>query len=263
MSNGSSTLQYLRHLEVRDENLVLRRFMTGDRFRQIVSSQTLYFPTATKFEDELEGHPTEQDNRDRESKLRSWGLNDDGLATANQANKTVTDWNRQAVVISCWTRNDTDHERMWTDYAKIDGAVAIETTVGRLRQCLGDDFLIIPVRYVDFDRERIPPGHSLLPFFYKRASLFEWENEVRIIGEMVVGGRIGSPRIVSVDLGNLLQRVTISPTAPDQFAADITSIIENSIPNVPIKSSMINPLPSRRPKRGWRPRQDSNLRSTD
>ena len=211
MSNGSSTLQYLRHLEVRDDNLVLRRFMRFKRFCQIIEASTLYFPPASKFEDELEGHPTNQDHRERKSRLRAWGLREGEVATANQANQMAVDWNRQAVVISCWTKNTTDHSRMWADYTRGDEAVAIETTVGRMRHCIGDDFLIIPVQYIDFDREKIPHGHSLLPFFYKRAELVNWENEVRIIGERGIGNAIGSARNVPVDLGALIQKITVWP----------------------------------------------------
>ena len=124
---------------------------------------------------------------------------------------------------------------MWDEYARSDCAVAIETTVGRLQHCLGDDFLIIPVQYIDFDRDQIPHGHSLLPFFYKRAELFEWENEVRIIGEMDIGARIGSPRRVRVDLGALIQKITVAPTEPEDFTDVVRSLTQNSLPNVSIE----------------------------
>lgn len=215
--------------------MVLRRFMPFNRFRQIIETGTLYFPPASKFEDDLEGHPTNRDHKDRESRVRTWGLGERELDTAREANQTVTMWNRQAVVISCWTKNGTDHWRMWADYTGCDEAVAIESTARRIRHCLGDDFLIIPVRYVDFDREKIPHGHSVLPFFYKRAELFEWENEVRIIGEMVIGDRIGSPRIVPVDLGSLIQKITVAPTAPDHFMDVIHTLTQSSLPHVPIE----------------------------
>lgn len=235
MSNGSSTLQYLRHLEVQDDNLVLRRFMPFKRFCQIIETSTLYFPPAQKFEDELEGHPTNQDHRERKSRLRAWDLREGEVAKANQANQMAVDWNRQAVVISCWTKNTTYHSRMWVDRG--NEAVAIETTVGRMRRCIGNNFLVIPVRYIDFDQEKIPHGHSLLPFFYKRAELFDWENEVRIIGEMVIGNAIGSARNVRVDLGALIQKITVSPAAPDHFTDAVRTSTQGTIPDVPIERS--------------------------
>lgn len=236
MGNGSSDLHNLRHHQVQDADLVLRRFMPFNRFRQIIETSTLYFPPASKFEDDLEGHPTHRDQRDRESKFRTWGYGKRELDTAMEANQAVIIINRQAVVISCWTQNGTDHARMWADYTGCDEAVAIESTVGRIRHSLGDDFLIIPVRYLDFDREKIPREHAVVPFFHKRAELFEWENEVRIIGYMEFGALVDSPRIVQVDLASLIQKITVAPTAPDHFMDVVQTLTQNSLPHVPIES---------------------------
>lgn len=222
--------------------MVLRRFMSLKRFRQIIESSSLYFPPASKFEDDFEGNPTNRDHVQRESQLKSYGIGEPELAMAKKANQMTANWNRRAIVISCWTRNSVNHTRMWDEYAGGDCAVAIETTVGRLQNCLGDGFLIIPVKYIDFDRDQIPRGHSLLPFFYKRAELFEWENEVRIIGEMEIGSRIESPRLVRVDLDALIQKITVAPTAPEDFTGVVRSLAQHSLPGVPIEEPKKNRL---------------------
>jgi len=76
-------------------------------------------------------------------------------------------------------------------------AAAIETTVGDLRHGLGSNFLIVAVRYLDFSKQSIPKEPSLQPFLFKRLC-YEWEQEVRVVGEMEVGARIGSLRVVSI-----------------------------------------------------------------
>ena len=49
----------------------------------------------------------------------------------------------------------------------------------------------------DFAKQSIPKRHSLQPYFFKRKS-FSWEREVRIIGAMEMGKRIGSARCVPI-----------------------------------------------------------------
>lgn len=88
-------------------------------------------------------------------------------------------------MISCWNLGLNENKRMWNNYGKDKNAVAIETTLGALKEALGPSFLFVPVSYIDDLEESIPKLHSLEPFFFKRKS-YEWEREIRIIGEMEI-----------------------------------------------------------------------------
>ena len=113
--------------------------------------------------------------------------------------------NQRAIVITCWTASIDESPRMWSEYGRGPDAVALETTVGRLRRALGSAFLIVPVTYLDFSRDTIPREHSLQPFFFKQSS-FAWEREVGVVTEMEVGKRIETPRLASVDLGSCFSK---------------------------------------------------------
>lgn len=223
----------LRHFELSTRDTLLRRFIPWPRFESLVD-QGLYFAPASKFEDKREGHHTNRDGRERDTLLRQHGASDSLVAMAAEANATVQRLNQGPTVISCWTVELPDCSRMWKEYGRSDEAVMIETTVGRLIDCLGDDFLIVQVRYVDLESDRIPRVHSLLPFFHKAKS-YDWEKEVRIIGDMVMGEKIGTPRIVPVNLKDLLTRVVVSPTAPDAFAEAVESLVEKVIPGLKVE----------------------------
>jgi hypothetical protein len=212
--------------------------MPWTRFQDLVETQTLYFASASKFEDKKEGHHTTLDDKERDRCLRRLGFGDKELGMAAEANAVVATHNQSATVINCWTLELADNSRMWREYGRSDEAVMIESTVGRLRYCLGQAFLIVQVSYLDFDRASIPWGHSLLPFLYKRAAEYDWEKEVRVIGEMDRGALVGTPRRVPVKLGDILTRVVVSPTATHRFAEKVESLARTEIPSVRVESKI-------------------------
>lgn len=215
----------LRPFGLSERDTVLRRFMPWLRFKAVFETQTLYFASASSFDDKREGHPTNLDERERERLLRKHGFNATQLAMAAEANSATAAHNQAATVVSCWTVELADNNRMWKEYGRLDEAVMVETTVGRLLDCLGEDFLIVHVQYIDIECDRIPQRHSLFPFFFKDKS-YNWEKEVRIIADMDLGAKFGTARIVPVRLEDLVTRVVVSPTAPDGFAETVESIVE-------------------------------------
>jgi hypothetical protein len=204
----------LRPFETWDDTLVLRRYMADWKFTELLKSKSLYFAPASKFTDKLEGHYTHLDNTREDQQLARWGLDSRARDIAANARALVASHNQKAVVICCWTAGSDEDPRMWSEYGGGPEAVALETTVGRLRRALGSGFLPITVTYLDFSRDTIPRQHSIQPFFFKESS-FAWEREVRVVGEMEVGKRIESPRLVPVALGSVFQRVVVSPFASD------------------------------------------------
>jgi hypothetical protein len=228
----------LRCFEATDDTLVLRRYLSHWKFGKLVDSQSLYFALASSFLDDLEGHYTEFDYRGWDEQLVQWRLDYRARAMASDAKALVTQHNQKAVVISCWTAGADEDSRMWTAYAEGPRAVAVETTVGRLRHAVGPTFLIVPVRYLDFTRHPIPKEHSLQPFFFKRGS-FAWEREVRVVGEMEVGKRIESPRLVPIELASVFQRVVVSPSASSGYRHEVESLLRSASLSLPVQESAL------------------------
>jgi hypothetical protein len=225
----------LRGFGLSARDAILRRFMSWPKFQSLIETQTLYFSPASEFEDKTEGHYTNQDEREREAFLRKLGFSARELTMAAEVNAAVQKLNQGPTVVSCWTEETPENPRMWTDYGRSGEAVMIETTVGRLIDCLGSDFLIVRVRYVDLERDQIPRGHSLLPFFYKDKKCFGWEKEVRIIGDMDQGALIGTPKKMPIKVGDLLTRVVVSPTAPSPFGETVKSLVERAISGLKVE----------------------------
>ena len=173
----------LRRFETHDDALVLRRYVPHSRFVSLIETSALYFAPASAFSNKKEGHYTNLDDDASDRQLARWGLDARARAIAADARSTVARDNQRAIVITCWTASIDESPRMWSEYGRGPDAVALETTVGRLRRALGSAFLIVPVTYLDFSRDTIPREHSLQPFFFKQSS-FAWEREVGVVTEM-------------------------------------------------------------------------------
>jgi len=157
--------ELLRESESNDDTLILRRFMSFPKFQHLINTSSLYLAPASAFDDKLEGHYTFRDYGEWDKQLKNWGLDSKERDIAKQAKATIARHNQAAVVASCWTMAPASHPRMWNEYAGSSEAVVVETTVGLLRKTLGSEFLIVPVRYMDFGESQIPKKHSLQPFF--------------------------------------------------------------------------------------------------
>ena len=231
--------EFLREFETLNEKLVLRRYMTDWKFNHLLSSNSLYFAPASKFSDKLEGHYTDLDNELSNQQLAQWGLDYRERNRAADARKRTANDNQRAVVICCWTAGNNESVRMWSEYAGTADGVAVETTVGCLRRALGSDFLIIPVTYFDFSRDTIPKEHSLQPYFFKQQRSFSWEREVRVVGEMEVGQRIESPRLIPIDLNLVFQKVVVSPFASPAYRVTVKSQLAANSLCIPVYESTL------------------------
>lgn len=220
--------EIMRLYEIEDLTVPLARVMNFSKFKDLIDSETLYFTAASNFDDKLEGNYTNLDLQKSEDQLISYGFDDAALKVASEAKHLIANHNQQAVVISCWTMAGEISNRMWDTYTFSEDSLAIQSTVGKLRKALGKDFLFIPVKYLDFDKESIPRNDSLEPFFYKQ-NIYSWENELRIVAEMVSGTRIGTPRRAFVSLDSIITGIKFHPKASNAFIENVHSLVERKI----------------------------------
>lgn len=219
--------------------------MADWKFAHLIETKSLYLAPASQFQDQLEGHYTHYDNEQSIRKLTRLGFDSRAQDIAADARNIVAKSNQQAVVISCWARGYEENPRMWQEYGGTPEAVALETTVGHLRREFGPSFLIVPVMYLDFSHQAIPKEHSLQPFFFKERNDFDrerdfaWEREIRVVGEMEAGRRIGSPRLVPIDLAIVFQKVILSPTSPKEYRISVESRLSEAELSIPIFDSTL------------------------
>jgi hypothetical protein len=76
------------------------------------------------------------------------------------------------------------------------------------------------------------------PYFFKRNS-YAWEREIRVVGEMEMGKRIGTPRLMQIDIDVLFQRVIVSPLAEPNYVEEVRSLMQSFLLSAPVHLSAI------------------------
>jgi hypothetical protein len=232
-----------------DDTARLWRYMDLAQLLTILDRQELFFPSvATLAEgDPYEGEPViakiEAARAKGVDEVRRLRLQADVFKHLNFFN--------------CWHMNDSESDAMWKIYSKVSAGVAIQSSVSRLRASFvntPDTVLMGVVEYVDPDK--MPTSTTSDPMFggfsdymFKRTA-FAHEREVRV-GTYRADVRFGffdsagfikvrepgttanqvllSPDrkgvYVAVDVPTLIERLVISPYAPNWFSDLVTSLV--------------------------------------
>jgi hypothetical protein len=190
----------------------------------MVATSTVWFARADTLGDPFEGSRSALD-----------GLNpalDDiysKLGPASQAYRLVQ-------YVNCWNIAGLESAALWATHAPRHGDIALRSTVARLVQALEDssgaaglDFIVAPVKYVDYSPGTTPAADFVARLFHKRLS-FKHEQELRAI--LFAAKRFWgnpdywlpdhSPNLdrlprgipVTVDLASLVDTAFVSPASP-------------------------------------------------
>jgi hypothetical protein len=242
-----------RPYEVPTSKTVLWRYMDFSKFVSLISTETLYFCRIDKLDDPFEGAMGSEELEElwcnhylkffRDSVTNpppgySCTLSDAEIeASAQRLLKEFRTGNTnksQATFVNCWYEAEHESDAMWRLYSQQSQyAIAVRTTVGRLRKCAGEHTTIGRMRYIDYSKQFPDIGY---PHFFKRKS-FEHEREVRSVIIEMESDCVG--KNVPVDLQSLIQEIKISPLSPPWFMTVVQDIKEKYGLNVSVTHSSL------------------------
>ncbi len=162
---------------------VLWRYMAYWKFEDLVTTGTLYIPSATRLcdQDPFEGvYPARFEewlSMDEQRIAAQGGGRPEGLQY--RLEKTCGDVriNRRQTFVSCWHSNESESEAQWKLYGD---SIAITTTPSRLKGLLPSGTFVFHVNYIDYVSDGFPVPGSLYPYFHKQLA-WQHENEVRAV----------------------------------------------------------------------------------
>ena len=182
-----------------EDEATLWRYMSLEKFVNMLETKSLFFTRADKFEDPFEGFiPSALVESYRES-IKRIILDDNFTEVLIKINEN----SRKYVMCNCWHQNEAESMAMWEKYHMRNSGVAIKTTMQDLKKSLPDkpNVFIGKIEYSYYniygDRYiRCFPSNSLspeastnllsdtkwiyFPYFHKRQA-FEHEHETRVI----------------------------------------------------------------------------------
>lgn len=220
------------------------RYLTEERFRQLIQSRTLYFRRVSRFEDGLEGKLT---LRSRQRLLEWFTHKGSTLKTAMQEIE-LYETHSQAFFASCWHMNDHESYLMWKAYAGM--GVAISTTYERLQASFEDSPGAVTggmTTYVDFERDHTGLGQVFthvttkdLPYADEREfRLLLWKNDPRNNELALDGDGVAVP----INIPMLIACVVRNPFQPE-LPPDLIRQLE--ILGIPYDGSSVRAQPPTR-----------------
>ncbi len=206
------------------DDTTLWRYMSFEKFANILATESLFFARADKYDDKFEGYIPESAT----------------LPPKLDINPTIerVDSNlRPYIMCNCWHKKEEESMAMWDKYHLRNNGIAIKTTMGNLESSLPDkpNVFIGKIKYINNHDEIDMPVDvdNLLyyPYFYKRKP-FEYEHEVRAIIDIS-----SIPRDVSYEFGKPLKiniqtligensEVIVSPHADEWIARTLELIVK-------------------------------------
>lgn len=219
------------------DDTIIWRYLDFTKFVSYLTKKSLFFVRSDKLEDKFEGKYSRGNVEKWKRILTEKGEND----ISESENVKVYNAFRMHVKINSWHMSKHESAAMWKLYLQSDMGLAIRSTFKRLKDCFHvhkdeESINIGKVKYVDYDKFKIPEGNLFNPFLYKRKS-FEHEQELRAIilkfppPEETTGKHIlyVEPKdigiYISADLNILIDEIVVSPTSPSWFKDTIKSVI--------------------------------------
>jgi len=198
------------------------RYLTFDKFNDLINTQALYFARLDCFTDNLEGTAPISNLKNIAMDTR---LNEEQKKESFRLFKTRMESNRKNGFASCWHINDDVNFKMWDEYADDPcQSICVRSNIKRIATSLtksGVPFISEPVRY--FDEPYFNQNVYWFPTLFKRAK-YSFENEYRCI--LYVHG-LERPGIkIPVDLPYLINKIYVHPDAPKEFFKKIKILLK-------------------------------------
>ena len=220
---------------------ILWRYMDLAKFIDLLESRSLRLSRADKFSDKFEGSFTPSLKL-----LIEKAYNDNGIKLTYPEFK---DKLRERIYINCWCNRKADSIAMWQLYGQSDNAIAVTTTVSRIRNAVLDSkyplkTYIRKVKYIDhLDNPEIEIKPYSNIFSYKQ-NAYDYEKEVRVVldlyHESFDNKKMPESISMSIELEVFLTGVVISPFAPDWFSVLVKSIMRKYKLEVPVMPSKLS-----------------------
>lgn len=248
---------YKEHLVFKtpDNDKKIWRYMDSIRLFDILFRKKLYFSRADLLGDHYEGSYPKENIDDRNVHIVEFFQPEIiGNLSNKELIKAVAKFNkswRHFIGVNCWCMSEYESSALWQIYGDYSKGLAIQSTIGRLKESLKKDIQDIyvgKVSYINYMSDKIPDDNKLHPFLYKRKS-YEYENEIRAVtllpnyvleNKSIVKIKREKGYSVNVDPEILIENIFIAPHCDSWQKNIIESIIKICGLNIRPKQSVLN-----------------------
>jgi hypothetical protein len=219
---------------------ILWRYVDAAKFMDLIHGRRLFFTRGDQFADKFEGAFTQSLKHAIE---RSYQDNKIPFSFPEFKRRL-----RERVFVNCWCVGPDDSIAMWQLYGRSPCAVAITTTVKKLRDSLRSAHLpyniaISKVQYVKHWRD---PSLNIKPYsnvFSYKVKAYDFEREVRVIVDRFADDfdetAVNLGMSVVIDPRKLLRSVVVGPEAPEWFLDLVADLSRKYRLTAPVRRSKL------------------------
>lgn len=166
-------------------NIVIWRYLSLDKFIDLLISKQLFFTNAARMTDKYEGLVPKRNQEYLLKELKNNGYSSKDADLESQGRFYMTNSLREMTLLNCWTIDQNESYALWKIY--LGGAksgVAIKTTVGKLNRAIrkgndryDEDIFISKVNYTDFIKEEPDNRFNVIT---TKNKFYQYEKELRL-----------------------------------------------------------------------------------
>jgi hypothetical protein len=203
------------------------RYLNFTQLLSIIERDAIWFTHVNDFEDPYEGTiPKANLEKEIEEIKDEFDITHEKAVDihdfiAGKNNSSVSE-----AYVNCWNVNAHQSAALWEQYVDSQQGIAIRTTVNNLINALdrSDRNLTFGnIEYIDYDNDAIPEGE--IPTLYHKRESFEHEEEYRISYIPSKEDDVAKGFYVDVNTDILLDRIMISPIAPNWFSELVQKVL--------------------------------------
>lgn len=227
----------------KNENALLRRYMTFDKYVSTLQNNALFFTRPYLFDDLHEGVPPEEWFNIKREQMESFfpgKENELFRESLARGDKHSVEFNRKVLTVNCWHMSEHESMAMWNIYAARDMGIALVSSCRKLQEHVPNPNVVIgAVQYTDKPHYNdVYIRNAFSPLLFKRLP-FEYEHEFRALKGDAEDGKWWNPRMdkglpdcvppnkgqwVPADMSNLVTCVEVSPYAKTEFVDVVANV---------------------------------------
>lgn len=246
-------MPYEKHPELIEPKLTqqLWRYMDFAKFMSLVQNKSLYFPHVSEFDttDPWEGFPSISNYNCEKffSELKHSNLSPNQINNMLQEYIKVAPRIRKCFYVNCWHMNDDESDSQWKIYGNNGMSLAIVSNFERMSRAITDSKTIYgsKVTYYNPEKDMTSSGNLLHHAIVKRQA-FSHEREFRLIHSdpsRMQKNEVLKGISVAVKIPELIERIVISPLAPEWFVTVIHSTLKKyGLHILTSKSTLLDPV---------------------
>ncbi|TDS59601.1 hypothetical protein [Myroides indicus] len=209
---------------------IIWKYLDLSKFLDLLLSKKMFMSRSDKFEDQYEGtfsEPTYEEIKQ--------------IAVNNPEFLNYYKQRRKNIVISSWHINEYESFAMWQIFTKNNEGLAIQSTVGRLKEAFHAEDRITQyigeVDYIDYKKEYIPFDDDFFPFLFKRKS-FQYEKEIRVISDVTpLNLSVNEGIKIQTDIQKLIEKIYIHPKSENWYKKLVIELMDKLEFNFSVEKS--------------------------